>query len=307
MTGYLISPLAEQTALAPLISWRICLTDGSPCDSFSVRFCYDRAWLPVLQQAVRFRAEEGGKTVFFGVVDDFEITLGKNGLLCEVTGRSMAALLMDNQVRATEFVTAQLADILKNYVTPYGVTAVRADAMRPLSQFVVETGDTCWQVLCGFCRHSADIFPRFSADGTLLLTKSSAAKEIVLSQPIVSCSYAQTRYGVLCRQVVLSQGTASTAENAAFRALGGNCTHYCNKTGKKLRATWRDGAQRIADSRADFRVIRVALVGGFLAQPKDRVRLNVPLVGILGSFTVRSAQTQADENGVLCTLTLEGA
>ena len=39
---------------------------------------------------------------------------------------SLAALLLDNQVRAAEYLSAQLADILKSYVLPYGVTKRRA-------------------------------------------------------------------------------------------------------------------------------------------------------------------------------------
>lgn len=98
-----------------------------------------RPWLPVLKQAVGFTAEDDGRTVFTGLVDDFAVKLDRRGALAEVSGRSMAAALMDNQVRAAEFVSAQLADILRLYVKPYGITRIDAAPMGQVANFAVET------------------------------------------------------------------------------------------------------------------------------------------------------------------------
>ena len=169
MTGYVTMCDGRRSALPALLQWDIKLTDGDPCDGFSVCFPYERALAQTLRGAVFFTAEEDGATVFTGVVDDYEITLDAKGLLAEMTGRGMAARLLDNQVRAAEYLSAQLADILKSYVLSYGVTKLRTVQMPAVERFVVETGYSCWQVLAGFCRHSADIFPRFLPDGTLVL------------------------------------------------------------------------------------------------------------------------------------------
>ena len=125
MTGYVTMCDGRRSALPALLQWDIKLTDGDPCDGFSVCFPYERALAQTLRGAVFFTAEEDGATVFTGVVDDYEITLDAKGLLAEMTGRGMAARLLDNQVRAAEYLSAQLADILKSYVLPYGVTKLR--------------------------------------------------------------------------------------------------------------------------------------------------------------------------------------
>ena len=180
MTGYVTMCDGRRSALPALLQWDIKLTDGDPCDGFSVCFPYERALAQTLRGAVFFTAEEDGATVFTGVVDDYEITLDAKGLLAEMTGRGMAARLLDNQVRAAEYLSAQLADILKSYVLPYGVTKLRAVQMPAVERFVVETGYSCWQVLAGFCRHSADIFPRFLPDGTLVLEPETPGKTVRL-------------------------------------------------------------------------------------------------------------------------------
>ena len=72
--------------------------------------------------------------------------------------------------------------------------------MPPVAQFVVQTGATCYQALAGFCRHSADIFPRFLADGTLVLRKNALGKQVWLGDEILQAQYVRNRYGVAAKQ-----------------------------------------------------------------------------------------------------------
>ena len=171
MIGIVTDYAGKRTALPAFLQWSVKRTDGEPCDSFSVQFACGKKTASKLEGATEFQAVEAGKVVFTGIVDDFELRLGRDGALAEITGRGMAGRLMDMQVPAAEYVTAQLEDILNAYVRPCGITKIEAVEMPPVQQFVVQTGTTCYQALAGFCRHSADIFPRFLADGTLVLRK----------------------------------------------------------------------------------------------------------------------------------------
>ena len=85
MTGYVTMCDGRRSALPALLQWDIKLTDGDPCDGFSVCFPYERALAQTLRGAVFFTAEEDGATVFTGVVDDYEITLDElPGLVPEI-------------------------------------------------------------------------------------------------------------------------------------------------------------------------------------------------------------------------------
>lgn len=259
MTGYVTMCDGRRSALPALLQWDIKLTDGDPCDGFSVCFPYERALAQMLRGAVFFTAEEDGATVFTGVVDDYEITLDARGLLAEMTGRGMAARLLDNQV------------------------------------------------LAGFCRHSADIFPRFLPDGTLVLEPETPGKTVRLRQAqCLRVRALDSRYGLSSRQVMVNTrtGAQTAAENAPFIALGGSCVKVHGMTGSKLRATWRTAQQRLEDDRRGKRLIEVRVPGAFTAQPMDRVELELEKMGIAGTYTVQAAESVCGADGMYCILTL---
>ena len=306
MTGIVKSAKGEASQLPTLLQWSVKRTDGEPCDSFSVQFACGKETKAVLEQAAEFQAYEKGKLVFTGFVDDFELRLGKDGALAEVTGRGMAAKLMDMQTAAAEYVSAQLTDILNAYVRPCGVLKIDAEKMGPVSNFVVQTGATCYQALAGFCRHSAEIYPRFLADGTLVLKKEAPGKDITLSGGILRAQYVRNRYGVAARQVLINtrNGARQEASYAAFQAVGGTRVQYAGRTGDKIRATFRTAKQRLDDTKRDEKLLYVTCAGSFLAEPLDRVSLSVPALGVSGTFTVQEVQSNCDETGLTCTLVL---
>ena len=306
MTGTITTCKGETVELPPFLQWNIRRTDGDPCDAFAVQFPLDASMTQALQEAVTFTARQGWQTVFHGVVDDLELRLDANGLLAELTGRGMGAKLLDTQVRAAEYGSAQLEDILRVYVKACGITRIEAEAMPPVSSFVVETGYTCWQVLSGFCRHSAGVLPRFSSDGTLILKKRSGGTHRDLTGGAGRISFEQNRYGAVAEQTLINTrtGQRETAVNAQVQELGGFSTKVTGRSGSKIRATWRTAQQRIEDAAREFRTVRVQLPGSFLAEPLDIVRLSVPEMGLRGEYTVAEAESSCDDTGESCTLTM---
>ena len=306
MIGVVKSFTGAQTQLPALLQWNIKRTDAEPCDSFSVQFACRKTTLALLEQATEFQAYEAGKLVFTGIVDDFELRLGKDGAVAELTGRGMAGRLMDMQTPAAEYVSAQLEDILNAYVRPCGITKIDAEAMAPVLQYVVQTGATCYQALAGFCRHSADIFPRFLADGTLVLRKNAPGKHVRLGSGILQAQYVRNRYGVAAEQVLINtrDGSMQRAVYEEFRAVGGTRVQYAGMTGDKIRAGFRTARQRLDDSKRDEKLLYVTAPGVFLAEPLDRVSVSVDALGIAGTFTVQEAQSGCDETGARCTLIL---
>ena len=305
MTGYVQDRAGRAWALPALTAWEFQRTDGDPCGAFTVRFAADGQTAGILRQADAFRAEEDGKTVFTGVVDEAVVTLDGGGLWAEVAGRDLAARLLDNQCRAGEFLSAQLEDILARYVRPFGVTRIRADSLPAVPNFSVQTGDSAWQVLCGYCRHAADVFPRFAADGTLLLEKRPTGRNIALTMANgpAAIRLRETRYGVISQQTVLdfTRKSMETVENPGFDGL---CQRVAARSGKTLKAAWRTGAQRIADSLRERTVLEATVPGAFAAEPWDRAAVSFPELGLAGDFTVAAAETALDGDGLRTRLTL---
>lgn len=306
MTGYVTDAGGVVFALPPLTQWQIERTDAEPCDSFCVQLPYDALLGSRLQNAVGFFAEHAGNRVMTGVVDELTLRLGKDGLLAELSGRSLAAKLLDTQVRAAEYRSAQLPDILAHYVMPCGITSVDADELPQVGEFVVETGYSCYQVLAGFCRHSANVFVRFAADGTLILKRGGTGRQHVLAGGCIEAQYRFDRYSPAVKQVLVNtrNGEQMQAVNREFEALGGSGTQVNGMTGQKIRAVWRTAQQRLEDGWRNARTLSLTLPGSFLAEPTDAVLVTLPDLGISGNFTVRSVASSCDDSGALCKLEL---
>lgn len=307
MTGTVTGWDGAQWPLPPLLSWEIVRTEGTPCGSFRVQFAAGTAMAETLRRATGFVAYENGKTVFTGVVDEAELTLDGQGLTAELSGRDLSALLLDNETRAAEFQTAQLRDILARYVTPLGIAKVDAEALPAVESFVVGTGESCWRVLEGFCRHAGQVQPRFLADGTLRLRKDAGGQAIRpdLSQAL-ELQFVSRRYGVISSQTVvdLSRKTVQTVPNAAFQAKKGQCEKVITRSGWTVSAGWRSAQQRIDDSRRDSTLLTAALPGAFLAEPGDRADIRDGRLGIAGTYSVTSVTTRLGGDGLTTQLVM---
>jgi prophage tail gpP-like protein len=308
MTGYVTTVSGEVWRLPVLLQWEIRRTDGESCDAFMVQFAYEAAQIEALQAATRFRAEETGQTVFTGIIDELEVTADDDGRLATLTGRSLGGLLLDNQARAATYLTVQLSDILRNYVYPLGITQVDADAMPTLRNFAVDSGDTCQTVLAGYCRHAADITPRFLADGTLQLRKNPdvTKRQITAATEVSRAVLRQCRYGVISEQVLIHSRTGSveTVRNERFLAYGGQAKKVTLTSGDTTRAQFQTAAQRIAASNRDFWTLEVTLPGAFLAEPGDTVSVTLPWIGVSRTLQVLEVCSRADGDGVRCVLLL---
>ena len=108
----------QEWELPTAVSWKFCYGTDTPCDSFSLRCLWEQGQEKVLSGTCRFYADWDGERVFTGVVDEFAVLCGKDGLYLELAGRGMAALLLDNEAMPAEYQRATRADIVANHVTP---------------------------------------------------------------------------------------------------------------------------------------------------------------------------------------------
>lgn len=137
MKGYLTTCDGAQFELPTLLKWEFSYTGSVPCDSFTLKCAYEPAMAEVLRRAVRFTAREDGTVEFAGVVDECGVTCDEKGLQLEVSGRGMAALLLDNEAESVSYQWATMEEILKNHVTPYGIVCTGYDAVTAAARYRV--------------------------------------------------------------------------------------------------------------------------------------------------------------------------
>lgn len=308
MTGYVMNAAGESAQLPVLTQWEVLRCGGEDgCDSFFCMFPVEATDAQLLENAVTFYAEHDGERVFTGVVDEVNLTLDERGRLGRVDGRGMAARLLDNQTRSAEYDSAQLSDILRDYVTPFGIQTVCA-SLPPVAHFAVDTGDTCRQAVWGYVRHAGAAPPRFDAYGRLLIGQSAEQFSLTQAAAPFDVRYTRTRYGVLTEVVEVRAATGADVKITTNPRDGLlSARRVTVVSGTTVRAERRTGAQAIALSERDGRLVELSLSGAFLAQPDERCMLSLPTLGIAGDFTVRTVRSRASGAGEICTITMGGA
>ena len=298
MKAYIIG--GGESALPELISWDFSHGFCSPCDSFEVSFLYEKELLPALTAAAMFRAVHNGKTVFRGVVDEFEISADRSGRVCVLRGRGMQARLLDNQAESAEYTGVTVDTILRRHAEPYGITdADTSGIAKTAADISVSSGDSHWSVIRNFAEFCAGVKPRFNREGRLVFDGRSGGDRIKIDSrtPVSALSYVQDRYGVITRAVVKNRiaATEITVENPELTALGGMCTRIINvprKTGSD--AMRHTGQYQIRASSEEFIKCTLSVPTLFAAFPGDEAELDVQQLGIAGLFLVWSTRCWAD-------------
>lgn len=307
MTGTLQLCDGTTEALPRLLGWKFTHTDGTAADSFSVTFLYSPEWEGTLKKAVQFQAEEDGNIRFFGIIDEYEVTIGKDGTLAAIHGRGMGGLLMDNQVGQREYYWVRLSDILRNYVTPYGIS-VQYEKDHFLYSYAVEYGASAWKALEGFCLWAGGFYPRFLPDGTLLLSEGTGNQlELRETEKILEARWTSCRYGVYSSVTGKYAGTLleTTVRNREFEALGGWAVRRITIPRKNsCRAGGMSPEMELRRSREKARMLTLTLREPFFAQPGDIVTLKLDKLGLQGDFSVAETVNSQTETGTLCVLTM---
>ena len=310
MIGYLFDFGGKSYEMPPILEWDIRHTLGDACDSFDIVLVYRSDMLEILRSAVRFRAVHDGETVFFGVVDEFEIRSDIRGLVVSVRGRGLAALLMDNEAEAAQYFSASAQFILERHVYPFGITEVRTMGLPSAAVFVVEFGESQWSVLENFAWFIGGVRPRFSREGVLILQKEEGKKFVIDRGTGVSSEvYREVRYGVISSAMVKIKawGIGHTVENHDFIARGGNSRRVINvPRNTSYDAMRHTGEYQINRSQENSIVSEITLTDMFAAFPGDVVHLEGSSAGtgVTGEFIVKESRCRAgaDSAGTMLTL-----
>ena len=309
MRAYVTDHLGRDWLLPELTAWRMEYTAGVPCDSFWVRCPWEAGSGTDPAQWVTFYAVHEGERVFTGVVDECQCEWSEGGCTAELSGRGMQALLLDNQAEAADYGQATLEEILRNYVTPYGIQMAEKVSLPGAEGFSVASGSSCWKVLYEFARYHAGVTPRFDRWGRLVLSPWIEAAPIQLDQdaPVTRWLWREKRYGVLSQVTVkdVSGWRRQTETNETFQNRGGQCSRVIlmpKNTGFQAR---RYNARfQLERSAAELRQVELTLAIPFAAWPGDLVSLTRAAWSGNGLYRVRESRVTLGARGCETTLVL---
>lgn len=276
MTAYMTDASGKDWVLPGLLAWRMEYTAGVPCDSFWLRCGWDADNKVKPGEWVGFRAEYQGERVFTGVVDECEVLVDSSGRLLEASGRGMAALLLDNEALGEDYQSATQADILRDHVTPYGITTAPGAWLPPVSRFSVSSGSSEWSVVYDFARYYGGVSPRFDRQGRLVLSGWDDSRERVVddTSPVISMARRDKRYGVLSQVLVRDRwsGRTERVENTDFRSAGGRARRVITMPSRSSYKAMRYSGQFQLDRSAwDLERLEITVGEAFCVWPGDLV------------------------------------
>ncbi len=307
MEGTLLCWDGRRIALPQATEWTFQYGRGTPCDSFSLT-CLWEPEEELLAEAVCFTAVERGETVFTGVVDECERGWNSGGGFLTVSGRSMAARLLDNEALGMDYQVATWEDIVRDHVSPYGVETV-GGGLPAVPGFSVAAGSSEWQVVYEFCRYYGGVTPRFDRLGRLVAAPWAEGKRLVLEEDaaVTALTLRDQRYGALSQILVRDRttGAVQTVENRDFRSRGGMCRRVLTMPGRSSYQAMRySGGYQLERSAEELRQLELELPGAFLAWPGDLVEIRLRKPVGRGLWRVAEAVSGLDREGTYTRLVL---
>ena len=303
MNAYMTDSGGGRWALPGLTAWRLEYTAGTPCDSFWLRCPWDGENTARPASWVGFLAEEKGERIFTGVVDECEVSLSPGGLTLEVSGRGMAARLLDNEALGQDYLYATQADILRDHVTPYGIKAAPGGSLPPVAQFSVASGSSEWSVVYDFARYYGGVAPRFDREGRLVLSGWDDSRERVIGDQtgVLAMTRRDRRYGVLSQVLVRDRwsGQMETLENRAFQALGGQARRVLTTPARNsYKAVRYSGQFQLERSASELERVDATLGEVFSVWPGDMVTVQRSGWGWNGRYRAVQVMNGMDQNGL---------
>lgn len=303
MTEWTLTCYDGRTYTLPTpLAWRLDYGLGDPCDGFWVKTLWTAGQEDVLADGVRMTVTREGEPVFTGVVDECLCQWSDQGATAEITGRGLQGLLLDNQAEAADYGLATLEEILRRYVTPFGISLAQPVSLPGAAGFSVSSGSSCWKVLYQFARYHAGVTPRFDRLGSLHLEPWGDENPVVLDEtaPVTRTALRETRYGVLSQVTVkdLSGWTEQTEGNQAFLDRGGQARRViCLPRKVGYQARRYQARFQLDRSAARMRQVEITLAIPFAAWPGELVELTRAGWSRNGLYRVQECSVEMSEGG----------
>ena len=310
MIGTIVTSDHQIYQLPVLLAWSLTYTGGVPCDCFSVTCLYSADMDQVLHTAVSFTAIQQGTVMLRGIVDEYQVRQDAGGRMVTIAGRGYAARLLDNESRPMTYPAATLSEIIRNHVTPYGISCESTANLRASSVYTVASGSSQWSALEGFCSTYGGFSPRFSREGGLIAVKETGGKTFRIDDTtsLLSCSKRENHYGVLSEVLVIdkTRNVSYSVKNTDFFNRGGQCRRVLYTPGQSTWAAMRyTGEYQIRKSKADEITLELLLPGLAEVQPGDTVQLSRTDCGWSGTFRAAEISYAFSAGGETTALSLK--
>lgn len=295
-----ITALGKVYSLGTPLSVHITKGAGAPADEFVGEFSWSA--LPPLY---RLRVLDGQKVIFYGPLDVQQEQHSSKGDFVRVEGRSMAALLLDNEAVPQMYYSPPFSTVFSRHAVPYGFSQYLVPkGTVKIGDFTVAKGMSEWQVLESFCRRAWNAVPTMQEGDVFTIGKVEGEAPLVfgdLGQGFGCLSKTKTNLEYIRISEVLTRNpqngryTVSDKEKQALRD---------GIQRRRCMATTANGRQVIDNANQKSLEYTWVLPGWPNIEPGKPVEINDRYFGHVEGLTVWSTKCSLDAAGMVCTVTL---
>lgn len=184
--------------------------ENVPADDLTVTF----PLTDIFSEMVNISVKENNQLVFYGVVDEQQIISDDTCGYIKIIGRSMAALLLDNESKPINYTNLSVSVLFSRHLSPLGFNKYKGDDATYYGTFNVAKGTTEWQVLYGFGINAFGRIPRIEADGTVNFN-GSENQEVIHFSNIDGMGYNSIKENTK-RCKVISKVMVKSKENSSY-------------------------------------------------------------------------------------------
>lgn len=145
---------------------------GVPADDMTVTFAYGGEFPSIYRiYAIDSRLDdidkaiEENNVIFSGVVDEIILSADTSCATVTVYARSLAALLIDNECKPSEYVNPSLSVIYYKHLLPFGITLEDKTVNCKSGTLTLHKGSSHYKVLEAFCSDFLGTVPRIDNKG----------------------------------------------------------------------------------------------------------------------------------------------
>ena len=296
-----ITATGLRIGLGQPIRVQLSMEEDAPAHGFTGIFPLTKP-LPELREWKVYDNEE--KLLFGGMVDRQKLQLEADGCVLQLTARSKACLLLDNEAKPQTYVNPSLSTLFANHGAPYGLQKAVGKSSGFYWTYVIPKGISEWQVFWDFSLYCLGIEPTVTPDGILDVT-GKEPKGVLLFSNSKGIAYTSLTHDYApCKQLsqLWLQGALGEGYNHSMVDLSAVRRGICR--GRYVTAANWQGRRKLKKARRQSDSVKLVCPGFVACSLKQRAVVREDTIGVFENYSVAGWTYTLDGQGERCTITL---
>lgn len=232
--------------------------------------------------------------IFSGIVDEQTETQTAAALLLEITARSRAALLLDNEAQPQVYHKPSMDELFRRHIEPLGFADYIGENKILNGEMSITKGMSVWQALAVFQAYCGGTEPLIRADGALDVSDSREVQTVILSSNIIiKKSHTKKRCAIISKVYMRGRNGAGyeiETENPLAQRLNICRVRYLNAA-NTVSTSLDSGTRLIGQGNNAYEYTELTCAGCVLCPVGTKIIIDGQGSGTLTALTYRKSMS----------------